>query len=138
MPPGALWKKMNAQPRHDPADLKKAAITPIPGVYAWYRDGEAIYVGKANSLSDRLGRHLGKGPVMTGSAFRRNVAEHLGIATAAEIKSGAYTPTADDVKAVRTFIEGCRVAWQTTATSAAAEALETALKDEWQPPLTKR
>jgi hypothetical protein len=48
------------------------------GVYAWYRDGVAIYVGKAVSLRARVwGNHLGRGSVMTSSAFRRNVAAHL-------------------------------------------------------------
>jgi len=48
-----------------------------------------VYVGKAKSLSSRLGKaHPGRGVSMTNSALRRNVAEHLGIAAANDIKTG--------------------------------------------------
>jgi hypothetical protein len=90
---GPLWTSMNAQPRRHAAELRKHELPDEPGVYAWYRDGDAIYVGKADSLKDRLARHLGRGRVMTSSAFRRNVAEHLGISTATLIKSRRTSPT---------------------------------------------
>ncbi len=129
---------MHAQPRRSPPDLTKANFPSDPGVYAWYRDGEPIFVGKADSLQQRVwGNHLGRGRVMTSSAFRRNVAQHLGIAAAAAIKKKAYEPTADEVARVRAFIEGCEVAWVTTETKAGALDLETRLKREWMPPLTK-
>jgi len=128
---------MNAQPRQPAAQLRKRDLPSDPGVYAWYRDGAAIYVGKADSLKDRLGRHLGRGRVMTSSAFRRNVAEHLGISTAALIKSRAYQPNDDEVASIRAFVEDCEVAWVATATAAAALKLETDMKLERLPPLTK-
>lgn len=129
---------MHAQPRHSPRTLRSADIPTDPGVYAWYRDGQAIYVGKANSLRNRLWKnHLGRGRVMTGSAFRRNVAQHLRIAAANDIKTKAYQPTVAEVLAVRGFIEGCEVAWRITDSAPAALALETALKREWRPPLTR-
>lgn len=106
-------------------------------MYAWYRDGTAIYVGKADSLRDRLGRHLGRGRVMTSSAFRRNIAELLGISSAALIKSGAYQPNEEEVAEVRAYIEGCEVAWMTADTPVAALDLEDRMKAEWTPPLTK-
>jgi hypothetical protein len=121
-----------------PGDLMKAKIPSDPGVYAWYRDGAAIYIGKADSLQQRLwSNHLGRGPVMTGSALRRNVAQYLGIATANEIKTRAYQPTDDEVQAVRGFIEGCEVAWLVCQTKLAARDLEDRLKREWRPPLTR-
>jgi excinuclease UvrABC nuclease subunit len=128
---------MNWQPRHAAVGLRKPDLPEAPGVYAWYRGGEAFYVGKANSLRDRLGRHLGRGRVMTGSALRRNVAEHLGISTAALIKSRVYQPDADELSAVRAFIKSCDVAWIAVETPAAALKLETQMKREWTPPLTK-
>jgi excinuclease UvrABC nuclease subunit len=137
MPRGPLWSQMNVQPRRSSAELRKRDLPPAPGVYAWYRDGDAVYVGKADSLKDRLGRHLGRGRVMTSSAFRRNVAEHLGISTAALIKSKAYQPDDDEVASIRAFVEGCEVAWVTTSTPADALHLETNMKLEWTPPLTK-
>jgi predicted GIY-YIG superfamily endonuclease len=129
---------MHAQPRLAPRELAKSDIPADPGVYAWYRDGSAIYVGKADSLQQRLwSNHLGRGRVMTGSALRRNVAQHLGIATANDIKTLAYQPADDEVQAVRDFIDGCEVAWLTCATKPAAVKLEAEMKREWQPPLTR-
>jgi hypothetical protein len=47
------------------------------------------------------------------------------------------SPTPEQVQAMRAFIEGCEVAWRTTATAAAALTLESHMKREWLPPLTK-
>jgi hypothetical protein len=74
---------------------------------------------------------------MTSSAFRRNVGEHLGISTAALIKSKAYEPDDDEVKRIRAFVEACEVAWVMTKTPDDALKLETQMKLEWTPPLTK-
>ena len=135
--PGPLWTRMNAQPRHHPEGLR--AKLPIdPGVYAWYRRGRAIYVGKADSLLARVGKHTSKGRSMRGSAFRRNVAEHLGIASALAIYLGDYEPTEKDLAEIRAFIEGCRVAWLIAPSEKAAKDLEDDFKVEWMPPLTKQ
>ncbi len=74
----------------------------------------------------------------SGSAFRRNVAEHIGIATSAVIKSGAVFLTDDQLAAVRAWIIGCEVAWLSCATGAEAVELENRLKAEFRPELTKR
>jgi len=129
---------MHGQPRHMAGELVRADIPTEPGVYAWYRQDVAIYVGKADRLQDRLWKnHLGRGRVMTGSAFRRNVAEHLGVSTAAAIKARAYQPDADELSRIRDFIEGCQVAWMVCYSKSAAPALETRMKREWKPALTK-
>jgi excinuclease UvrABC nuclease subunit len=135
---GPLWKLMHASPRRGVRELTKTDIPEDPGVYAWYRDGEAIYVGKADCLRTRLwSKHLGRGPVMTGSAFRRNVTQELDLAKANDIKTKAYEPTAGEVRAVRAFIEDCEVAWVTTDTKAHALRLESRMKREWRPRLTR-
>lgn len=129
---------MHARPRRAVATLRREEVPPDPGVYAWYRRGDAIYVGKARSLRERVwGKHLGHGRAMTGSAFRRNVAQHLGIAAANEIYSGDYRCTDEDVLEVWAFIKGCHVAWITTATADEAGDLERGMKREWMPPLTR-
>lgn len=133
-----LWRAMDARPRHSPRDLARADVPTDAGVYAWYRQGAAIYVGKASSLQTRLwSNHLGRGPVMTNSAFRRNVAAHLQIASANDIKTGAYQLTPPELLEVRTFIEGCAVAWVPCGDAADAEDLERRMKHEWLPPLTR-
>jgi hypothetical protein len=102
---------MTARLRYPMDELKKADIDDQPGVYAVYRGGHPVYVGLAEkqSLRDRIWKnHSGRGAVMTGSAFRRNVAEHLGIASARDIKNRAYQPTPSEVARVRKWIDGSR------------------------------
>jgi hypothetical protein len=119
--------------------LGPEGIPTAPGVYVLYRRGKPVYVGKAISLQDRIWKnHSGRGRVMTGSALRRNIAEHLRIASADAIKNRLYQPTPSEVAKVRTWLDGCEIAWRTCPTPAAAVALETAMKAEWMPPLTKR
>ena len=86
-----FWEKMDARPRSAVSELKKSDIPMEPGAYALYCNAQRMYVGKAASLQRRIWtNHCGKGAVMTGSALRRNIAEHLGIAAPADIKSTRY------------------------------------------------
>jgi len=114
---------------------------PEPGVYALYRHGKPMYVGLAEkqSLRDRVwGSHRSRGVSMTGSALRRNITEHLGIATAAAIKKRPYPPTWADAARVVAWIDACQVTWIPCASSQEAHSLERDMKAEWMPPLTKR
>jgi hypothetical protein len=89
-------------------DLRAADVPDKPGAYALYRNGARMYVGKANSLNDRVWKsHCGRGPVMAGSAMRRNVAQHLGIASANDIYKRRYQPTPEEVQSVRDWLDGC-------------------------------
>jgi hypothetical protein len=135
---GRHWDEMDARPRIPVTQLKRSDLPEQPGVYAFYRDGKAIYVGKAGDLRKRVwAKHCGQGAVMTGSAFRRNVAQDLGISTANEIKERLYQPTTKELALIRAWIEGCEVAWVTRSTEPLAVAFETALKQEWKPRLTR-
>ena len=129
---------MDEAVRRPVASLLAGDIPGVPGVYALYREGKPVYVGKATSLQSRLWKsHLRKGASMTNSAMRRNVAAFLGIASAADIKARRYRPTADDAARVSAWIGACELAWLECESAAAALALETALKLETKPPLTK-
>lgn len=75
---------------------------------------------------------------MTKSALRRNIAELLGIASSAEISSGRYQPTPDEVRRVRRWLDGCEMAWIETGTESEAGGLEAAMMREWPPPLNKQ
>ncbi len=75
---------------------------------------------------------------MTSSALRRNVAERLGIATAADIKARRYQPTAAEVACVREWLDECEVTWTECMDEPEAVALESGMKAEYRPPLTKR
>jgi len=72
---------------------------------------------------------------MTNSALRRNVAEHLGIATANDIKTGRPVTRAE-AERVNVWLDGCTASWLTAESEDAALKLEEAFKFEWMPPLT--
>lgn len=75
---------------------------------------------------------------MRTSAFRRNVAESLGFGSSADIKEQRVRLSPDELAAVREWILNCSVAWIVCRTAAAAVTLETQMKAEWTPPLTKQ
>ncbi len=139
--PGTLlvtWAKLNREKRHRAATLTKSEIPGEPGVYAWYLSGSPVYVGKAKSLKGRVGgNHLGRGVCFTGSAFRRNVAEFLGVAPSADIKARRYTISRQEADAVCAWIRRCEVTWVVCDSESDACEIEDALKAEFQPPLTK-
>ena len=117
------WADLESARRHQPATLERDRVPDEPGVYAWFRDGNRMYVGKADSLRDRVcGNHLGQSKAPTGSAFRRNVAEHLGYGSSAAIKKRELELTAEQLVKVRTWILSCEVAWLTCSTKAGAIA----------------
>lgn len=135
----SLWDVMNERYRRPVSSLSEAAIPSGPGVYALYYDGKPVYVGKAAALRSRVWRnHLRQGVSMTNSALRRNVANFLDIASAADIKARRYQPTAVDAKRVSEWIQSAELAWIECDSEADALALEAAMKAEWMPPLTVR
>lgn len=136
------WSVMDARPRLAGAELGAAQIPTGPGVYAWYREGEPVYVGKATGaegLRQRLWKnHMARGRgAISGSAFRRNVAAHLGFGSPAAIKADPALLTEEQVAAVNAWIRTCHVAWIETADDVEALDLERRLKQERRPPLTK-
>ncbi len=133
------WHVMNDQPRIARKLLCSERIPVYAGVYAWYLNGKAVYVGKADCLRQRIWEnHCRTSLSMTNSAFRRNVAEHLRIASAADIKLGRHKLSAAEVTVVNAWIDRLELAWIACPTPADALGLEKRLKVEWRPPLTKQ
>ncbi len=133
---------MNTQPRRPAKSLTGNDIPKRPGVYAWYRDGEPIYSGRALGADGLHGRvwknHLRTGADLSRSSFRRNVCEHLGIAPTSTTTVRPTLLGAADVEPVNRWICECEVAWIECESSADAEALERELHAEWLPPLSRR
>lgn len=138
----ALWQRMNAQPRSAAASLKGKDVPKRPGVYAWYREGQAIYSGRAlgaDGLNGRIWKcHLKAGADLSRSSFRRNVCVELGIAPTSTTTIRPTLMTAADIEPVNRWIRECEVAWIECESSAEAEAVEKALHAEWLPPLSRR
>ena len=132
------WTRMDAEPRHRVPQLQRRHIPMSPGVYALYRKGERMYVGKATSLRSRVGgQHGAKGASMTNSALRRNVCQLLEIAAAADIKARRYRTTDTDAERVTEWLAACEFTWIECASPAQALELETPMRGEFKPPLNR-
>jgi hypothetical protein len=133
---------MNSQPRRAAEQLSGREIPTTPGIYAWYREGDPVYSGRAVGKSGLRGRiwrnHLNEGTDLSRSSFRRNVCEHIGIAPTTTTTVRPTLMTAADVEPVNRWIRGCEVAWIECNSAPEAKALETALHEEWMPPLSRR
>jgi hypothetical protein len=136
-----LWHRMHVQPRYAAASLIGKDIPTRPGVYAWYREGKAVYLGRAIGTNGLRGRvwenHLRTGADLSRSSFRRNVCEYLGIAPTSKTKVRPTLMTTADIEPVSRWIRACEVAWIECQSTAEAVVLEKALHAEWMPPLSQ-
>lgn len=54
------WFDMDSKRKFVGSLIRKNDIPHDPGIYAWYRDGKRMYLGKAANLQNRLwNNHLG-------------------------------------------------------------------------------
>lgn len=122
--------------------MTSADVPKTVGVYAWYRDGQAIYAGRAvgaKGLNERVWRnHLAKGSDLSRSSFRRNVCEHLGIADTTVSRIRPTRLNAAEVEPINAWIGGCEVAWIEFHTVEEAKGYELRLLSEWMPPLSRK
>lgn len=139
---GENWSRLFSMPRRPVMTLSRDDLPTAPGVYVWFRQGEPVYSGVAagsGGLRARVGRyHLATGPDLSRSSFRRNVCEHLGVATVARAKERPSVLAAADVEPVNAWVRMCEIAWIECPSPEEAKALERALHREWLPPLSRR
>ena len=139
---GRLWQRLNGLPRHAAAQLSERDVPATPGVYAWYRNAEPIYSGRAigrKGLRTRIWHEqLKTGSDLSYSSFRRDVCAQLGIAPTVRTKVRPTVMTAAQVEPVNLWILECSVAWIECSSPREAETLEQMLHAEWKPPLTRR
>jgi hypothetical protein len=140
--PGDHWQRLLDAPRSPAGTVGLADLPTSPGVYAWFRDGEPIYAGRAltkGGIRTRVGRrHLDTSADLSHSSFRRNVCEQLlGIPTGVSRRRPSVM-TVEQVAAVNEWIASCEVAWITFDDAEEAKAFERVLLAEWKPPLSKR
>jgi hypothetical protein len=108
---GPLWTQMMALERHRADRLVSHDVPKSVGVYVWMREGSPVYSGRAagaSGLHERIWRnHLGVGPDLSRSSFRRNVCAHLDIADTSMTKLRPTRMTAEDVAPVNEWIRQC-------------------------------
>ena len=134
---GTGWRWMSSP--SPLAILKGDDIPSDPGVYALYRGDDRMYVGKAAlPAKPRLEEPLRSRRGHDWLALRRDVAEHLGIATAAEIKARRYQPTSVSSSTSGSGWRCARSHGVLADSHSDAIDLEIGMKREHKPTLTKR
>ena len=129
------WKTLVTASRHSNAGLKRADIPAVPGVYAWFKGGECVYVGKAADLRERLSSHRSRSLDLSRSTLRASVAiRELGV-TRAYARSRPSRMTSSEIARVNAWFEAAAVAWIVCSTPKGSEALEGRLRKLWMPEL---
>ena len=132
------WTDVFEAPRTRSSALNKADIPAQPGLYAWFRDGECVYLGIAGDLRDRLTTHRGTSNDLSRSTFRSWVAVHvLGLDRAATRQRPSIV-TGDQAQVVNAWVAACDIAWLTQTTREDAAALEASLLAEHLPLLNTK
>ncbi len=142
MTTGRLWQRLNGLSRHAAEQLTERDVPATPGVYAWYRNAEPVYSGRAvgrKGLRSRIWHEqLKTGSDLSYSSFRRDVSAHLGVAPTVRTKVRPTVMTAAEIEVVNQWILGCEVAWIECSSPNEAETLEQMLHAEWTPRLARR
>jgi hypothetical protein len=137
---GVQWAKALAVTRHDVSRLRSEDIPRSPGVYIWFREGEPVYVGEARGLKGlrgRLAAHRASSRDLSRSTLRASVAvAELGVSRA-RARSRPSVMSVDEVAVVNGWLAGCELGWIECPSQESAHDLETALRQEWLPPLNR-
>lgn len=135
MPTELSWSDLLASPRHSAASLHGRDIPKSPGIYAWFKDGECVYVGMASVLRERLGKHLSRSLDLSRSTLRASIAvRQLGVSRAVA-RSRPTVMTPNQVQVVNDWLHTCDITWLERENVAAADELERRLRKEWMPPI---
>lgn len=129
------WQDIISRRRRLAGTVQRADVPSQPGVYAWFRGGECVYLGKASDLRSRLASHLASSLDLSRSTLRSWIAvRELGL-TREYTRRRPTVMTGEQVAVVNEWINTCELAWTTTGTKEEAAALESRLLRRWRPPI---
>lgn len=126
----------------DPTDLDKLVaatgalsqdLPSTPGLIAWFRDGECVYIGMSGDLRRRIGEHLSTSTDLSRSTLRSWVAvELLGISRE-RTRQRPSVITQDEADAVAAWLTKCDVGWKVTERRADASRMRDDLLSQMRP-----
>ena len=109
--------------------LRADEVPERPGVYVWYHEGTAAFVGVAKDLRHRvITEHAARTTSVRSSALRRTPAQTLGFGAKAELRRGARLLSEREDAAVDEWLRSGRVAFAEVDQFEAAYALLTPLQ----------
>jgi hypothetical protein len=109
-----------------------------PGVYALYLNEERMYVSPAKVLSGRArAEHRFTDRAAGRSELRCRLAEHLGVASAEDVRDERVTLDSSAAEKIRGWLGSCEIGYTPTTSEAEARRLAEALEESFQPPLNR-
>lgn len=131
------WQQVMAAPRVRSGALRSRDVPAAPGVYAWFRDGACIYIGKATSLRQRLRAHRATSRDLSRSTLRASVGASVVGIPRSVARQRPSVMAAEQVDVVNRWLSECEVAWLSCSSADAADALERRLRIERMPLLNR-
>lgn len=129
------WGQILSAPRRSAETIPLSSIPAAPGVYAWFKDDDCVYVGKASDLRSRLRTHLATSLDLSRSTLRSWVAvRELGLPREFT-RQRPSVMRAEQVAVVNRWLRSCDVGWVVTQTKDQAVSLESQLLASWRPPI---
>lgn len=129
------WAALLSATRFVTGTLSRGEIPRSPGVYAWFHDGECVYVGKASNLRSRIGTHLSTSLDLSRSTLRASVAVKMLGVTRKHARSRPTVMTPEQIAVVTAWFATARVSWLECETRDEAHVLEGRLRKSWMPGL---
>jgi hypothetical protein len=127
------WAALLSATRFATDTLSRGEIPRSPGVYAWFHDGECVYVGKASNLRTRIGTHLSTSLDLSRCTLRASVAvKTLGV-TRKHARSRPTVMTVEEIAVVTAWFATAEVNWLECETRDEAYALKGRLLESWTP-----
>ncbi|MEU4455264.1 GIY-YIG nuclease family protein [Nocardioides sp. NPDC023903] len=127
------WAALLSATRFATGTLSRGEIPRSPGVYAWFHDGECVYVGKASNLRRRIGTHLSTSLDLSRCTLRASVAvKTLGV-TRKHARSRPTVMTVEEIAVVTAWFATAEVNWLECETRDEAHALKGRLLESWTP-----
>ncbi|KRD53949.1 hypothetical protein ASE34_02345 [Microbacterium sp. Root280D1] len=115
------------------AEISRLQLPDTPGLIAWFREGECIYIGISGHIRDRINDHISSRPDFSRSTLRSWVAvEILGL-TREKTRQRPSAITHKQADEVVAWLKQCEVGWKVTERRADASRMKEDLLSQMRP-----
>lgn len=115
------------------SELQLQDLPEVPGLVAWFREGECVYIGISGNLKQRIREHTSATPDLSRSTLRSWVAVELLGLSRERTRQRPSVITHEQAVAVAAWLSGCEVGWKVTERRADAARLKEDLLKEARP-----
>lgn len=115
------------------SEVRREEIPEAPGLIAWFRGGECVYVGISGNLRRRISEHLSTTPDLSQSTLRSWVAVDILGLSRTRTRERPSTVSEEHAVAVADWLAQCDVGWKATERRADASRMREELLTQMRP-----